>query len=192
MRSKGSAGLARTGLSQQDIGARVAAKTKKTVSHVAVGKWLRGESKPDPDKRAALKKLFGIEPTSWDEAGETKSKPEPAHKKTGRTVEPIPEGVAGKAQWLEKRVHNLMSELETDAESTPLERARVMASLASTLNLIAKITGQMDLGARFFQLPMWKNVERAIEAALEKYPDAAAAVGNALIALDASLVTKDL
>jgi hypothetical protein len=59
-----------------------------------------------------------------------------------------------------------------------------MASLSQTLVALAKVSGQMDLGARLFKLPIWKRVEKALERGLAGYPEAAASVARELRLLD--------
>ena len=175
-RSRGALALARTGKSQTDIAAIA------EVSHVAAGKWLNGTTKPVPAKRDILHEKLGIAPTLWDEYPEEKPKKTAAPTAAAKRE---PGDVMSKAGELESMVHDLLEEVRNDARSTPLERAKVMASAAQTLGLIAKLTGQFDLGSRVMQTPIWSAIKRALKTALESHPDAAAAVARELRKLEA-------
>lgn len=79
----------------------------------------------------------------------------------------------------------LLDGLEADEESFPLEKARVMSSVAGTAALVSKMNGDFDLGARLFKTPIWKKIEAALAAGLEGHPAAAASVARELRRLGA-------
>ncbi len=179
-RSAGAILLVRTSKTQDEIVSAMADRGVR-VSRVAVSQWQNGQTKPVAAKRRLLREIFGIPEKSWDESPVAKSKgarvagpkaPAPA------LHHEVPRGVLAKAAALEDDVHALMAEVRDDEEATPLERAKVLASCATTLNLLARLTGQFDLGARLFTLPIWKRIERALEVGLDGHPKAAASVAR--------------
>lgn len=159
-RSQGALALARLGLSQEVIAEAC------SVSRVAVAHWQAGRKKPLPPKRSILNQHFGIPEASWDsEIGSTpEAKPEP---------KPIPEGVRGKALALEAMAHELLAKANADAQTTGIEKARIMASIASTLRLLSRITGESEN-------PFVEQVTELIGTTLAPHPEAAAAVAVAL------------
>jgi transcriptional regulator with XRE-family HTH domain len=186
VRSVGAVSLARTCKTQDEIAAAL------SCSRVAVSQWLSGTTRPGPEKRARLFELYGIPSTDWDvDAGAERAPAPPmapsAPPKTSSGA--IPDSVHGKAEMLEGMARSLLESLqEVDDEgqptSTPLERAKVMSSVATTLTTIARLTGQFDVGKRLFQLPIWKAAMRTLEEALRPFPEAAAAVETAFLALE--------
>jgi transcriptional regulator with XRE-family HTH domain len=178
--------LARVGSTQQEIATRVG------VTHAAVNQWLSGQTRPSAQKRQTIAGIYGIAPDLWEHATSDPPAPErpaPAAERDHAPRERAPrerpaDGVLGKAHRLEQMAHELMERVQADPNATPLEQARVMASVAATLNLIAKITGQFELGARIMRLPMWRKIERAIADALQPFPEAAAAVAEAMRRLE--------
>ena len=178
-RSQGSVALRRRvgrELSQEAVASAVG------VSRVTVSNWMNGTKRPAPAKRDRIRELYGIEPSSWDAAPAKVPKADapPPLRAPGETREVTPDSVLEQAADLERRARVLLEDLDNDAEATPLERAKVMNSVTQTLALIAKITGQFDLGQRFFRLPVWREIERALERGLHGHPDAASAVGREL------------
>jgi hypothetical protein len=85
---------------------------------------------------------------------------------------------------IERMAHGLMQNLHDDPDATPLEKAKVMASIAATLNVLAKLTGQYELGKRVLRLPLWKRVEQELAVALRLHPAAAEAIAQRFAALD--------
>lgn len=172
-RSHGAILLTRTGQTQDEIAERVG------VSRVAVSHWMNGGTLPKPKKRDELLEAYGIPATAWDEEPARKERP-PSSPPMPAALTAVPDGVLPKAAKLEEMALRLMTELQDDLDSPPLERAKVMSSVAQTLSLLAKLTGQFDLGAQLFQLPTWKRIELALERALDKHPEAARDVAEEL------------
>jgi transcriptional regulator with XRE-family HTH domain len=174
------------GSTQEEIASRLG------VTRVAVSQWLSGATRPAPSKRSAIAEVYGIAPELWEHASSdppAPDRPAPTAEREHAARERAPrerpaDGVLGKAHRLEQMAHELMERVQADPNATPLEQARVMASVAATLNLIAKITGQYELGARIMRLPMWRRIERAIADALQPFPEAAAAVAEAMRRLE--------
>lgn len=191
-RSRGALLLGRTGQTQDDIGAVVG------VSRAAVAQWMNGSTRPGRPAREKLLATYGIPSEAWDESAR-KPKAPPSETPVGSApLEPpalpppaqapdpdaVPDGVLGKAKMLEDMAHDMLRDLRADTEAFPLEKAKVMNSIAGTLNLLAKLTGQFELGARLFKLPVWKRIEQAAEKALAKHPEAAAALAGELRAVE--------
>lgn len=102
-------------------------------------------------------------------------------------------GVFAMARSLERQAQRQLEELSRDEEQSvsddpdapapasrwsPAERAQCTQRLASTLNMLAKLTGQHDLHRRLLQLPVWQEHERELRAVLRNFPDAAKAVAE--------------
>lgn len=164
------------------------------MSRAAAGYWCTGAKKPGPAKREILREWLGIDPTWWDEypkASATSSSPaaqvaaesSPTTPPAAKTS--IPVGSLAMAAELEKRAQRMMQNLENDPLVTPLEEAKVMASIAGTLNLLAKLTGEYELGRRLFKLPIWQRIRAAHAAGLKGHPQAAAQLARELERLEA-------
>ena len=83
-------------------------------------------------------------------------------------------------------VDELLDKLNNDAKTTPLEKAKVMASTAGTITLLGKLTGESReiSEARIIRLPAFRRVVDRMKEALRPWPEAARAVGEALKELD--------
>lgn len=174
-RNAGSIALNRTGQTQEAIAAAVG------VTHATVSNWMNGRKKPKPDKRALLEEKFGVPRDAWDEAPKRTPRAAVTAAAPSQPLREVtPDTVLEQAAHLEREARQLFDDIKADPESTPLERAKVMNSVTQTLALIAKMTGQFDLGARIFRLPVWRDIERALERGLNGHPEAAAAVGREL------------
>lgn len=173
-RTEGQRELLRRGQTQEVIA------TKLGVSRVAVSHWLSGATKPGAAKRVEIARAYGIPPEAWDTPVGKKMKGKAAAKDEAPAAATIPDGVLGKARALEQMAHDLMAKLQNDEKSTHLEQAKVMNSVASTLNLLAKITGQFELGSRLFKLPVWVRIEGALQRGLHGHPEAAKSVAAEL------------
>jgi transcriptional regulator with XRE-family HTH domain len=155
------------------------------VSHVSVHRWQRGEKKPSADRRRLIQELYRIDPDAWDEPMQTDpSIPPPPS--VGANMTHVVTGPIGLAYELERRAYETLRSLD-DPSTTPLERARVMGVIAQTLTLVAKMTGQFELGKKLMQLPAWKRIEQEIHTALTPYPEAAAALRDRLLAVQAEI-----
>lgn len=189
-RSDGAIALARTSKTHEEIAKLVG------VSRVAVSHWVAGTKKPAMERRSKLLELFGIQVGAWERRDRTRasafdralaaavtanvSAADTNADTSGTspdtvTERPTPNGVIAKAVELERMAHELMNKLHDDAIATPLEQAKVMASVASLTHL-AKLTGQYDLGRRLFRLPVWARVRKALADGLRGHPEAAKSV----------------
>lgn len=188
-RSRGSQALASCGKPQTIVA------TEMEVSKVTVHHWVSGQKKPSSAKRDAAKKLYGIDPTWWDEkptkrkAATAPSSPSPEPSKVPASGDGANAEAAGgafeMARSLQREAQAQLDELKTvGTEWTAGERVRVMQGLAQTINVLSKLTGDYELGRRLTSLPIWKQIEQAIYSALKQHPDAAKAVANALEAIE--------
>jgi transcriptional regulator with XRE-family HTH domain len=171
-RTRAAIALARTGKTQDEIAACA------SVSRVAVCKWLSGASKPTADKREILEKHFAIEPAWWEEAA-TRQRTALA---TSKPVASAPPDVLARAAELEQMANGLLASLRLEAASTPLEKAKVMASIAVTLRQVVQL--EFLVGAHVMRTAVWSRIKRALERALQPHPEAAAAVARELRALE--------
>ncbi len=178
-RSNGALLLARSGRTQETVAA------ESGCSRAAVGHWMSGTRRPNPAARKLLEERYSIPAGSWDEwppkrrAAAAAAASPPPEGAPGRTPA-TPDSVLLRAAQLETRVDRLFAKLDEDVGALPLEEARVIAAIAHTLGLLGKLTGQFDLGSRIFRLPVWREIERAIERGLEGHKEAAAAVAREL------------
>ncbi len=164
--------LERTGASQDEIAQRLAAKADIVVTRQAVSKWFKGHQ-PRIEVKKALKKLFGIPLAAW---GKTTKATVEKPKANGHTP-PAPFtgiDVDGSYDELERAAYDLMTYVRTDPDATPIERAKVMRSIAGTLHTLDQ--RQAGLEKRILQTPRWKRIERALIATLRGFPDALKAI----------------
>ena len=193
-RSEGAIALRRIGKTHEEL-ARILG-----VSRVAVGNWAGGVRKPMPEHRQRIFERLGIPIEAWDRpakiggspidraiaaarhAKETEGVTSPVTSVTSpvtsvtSVTSRIPDGAIPKAVELERMAHGLMSKLLEDQLATPMEQAKVMASVASTLTHLAKLTGEYDLSRRLFRLPLWHRVRKALAEGLKEHPEAAKSV----------------
>lgn len=175
-RNQGAAMLARTGKTQTDIASEM------NVSVVTAHDWFHSEKRPGAANRTRLRELYKVPEPSWDLPAETKRVP--VASAAGDDAKAIG-GAFAMSRELEEMARIQIEQLRNDEESSPLERARVMASIASTLNVLAKVTGQYDLGRRMLSLPIWKRIEEELAIALRDHPKAARAVAERFEQLEA-------
>jgi transcriptional regulator with XRE-family HTH domain len=167
-RSEAARLLARTGASQDEIAARA------KVSRQAVGYWLRDEKHPSKAKRKLIEKHFRVPIDAWDE-------PAKPTKMNGAAPPAAPfAGIDVDASYdeLERAAFDLMAYVRTDPDATPIERAKVMRSIAGTLHTLD--TRQAGLEKRILHTPRWKRIERALIATLRGFPEALKAI-NAML-----------
>lgn len=85
-------------------------------------------------------------------------------------------GVIEKARVLDAMAHQLIEGLRKDSSYSPLEKAKFMATISTTLTTIGKLLGQFDTGKHFLKLPIWIRVTSELRDALKGHPEAAADV----------------
>lgn len=179
--------LIRTGKTIQalavDLGVNVS-----TVSRVVGGKL-----PASPRFRQKALECYSVPLDAWDEAASTGSsqssrrgaEASPGSKAPGTTRPVSAEQVKAQARRLRTMVESLLDGL--DSSSAPLERAKVMASAASTLQTLRKLTGN-DVGevseARILRAPAFKRVVEALIETLKPWPDALNAVSKCMKELE--------
>lgn len=174
-RSQAAYELARLGLTQAEIAAKLGRSQQQ------VQRWCSGKSVPNEENQALICEQWPqIAPHLWHEdaqPGVAKTKPAIAELLASDPRQKTPRQ---QAQDLQILVHDLLTNLPNDA--TPLERAKVMSSAASTLTVLGKLTGEAQeiSEARILRLPAWRRIAERILDALEPYPEAARTVAEAL------------
>ncbi len=190
-RTVGGYALSRAGKDQSQIGRELG------VSKVTVHHWINGGHRPAEAMRARICALYGIEPDAWDR--EHKAAPPPL-----AIVRPLPvapperdpdggddDEAMQMARALQRQVRLQLDQLESEGGSWSAEKnASVMAKLSTSVNVLAKTTGQYELGRRILTLPIWKKIEAEIFAALKDYPEAAASVAERLEAFERAWLGK--
>lgn len=158
--SKGAELLRARGLTQEEIAAVV------SKSHVAVGHWLRGRSRPDPESRKKLDALYAIPVASWDEplspaAPAASSGPAPRKAPDKKTrAQKHPDTALGMAAKLKALCHQMFDDIE--ASNSIRERATVAKSLASVIAQLAKVTNEYGGAERFVDSPVYHRLVQAV------------------------------
>ena len=125
-----------------------------------------------PRWRIALWVLVGVKLEPEADSGGPPTKPKPTVIDTRATV-----------LSLSETARDLMRTLrDPESEATPLEKAKVASSLATTLSLIGKMTGETAplTTERILRSPQWREVADAAVKSLEPFPDALRAFGEAM------------
>ena len=171
-RSRSAVMLARTGATQEEIGA-VAGTSRVAASH-----WLTGATKPNADRRAKLAKRWpDVTETGWDEAWVS----EPS----APSERPLPLGLAGLRRGLEEEAAATFHKLRGRKDLTDAERAKALRELAVAVRELAR----MPQGA-IVDHPEWPELEAAIARALDGHPAAAQALEDEMARLEAGRVTS--
>jgi hypothetical protein len=171
-RSRSAVMLARTGATQEEIGA-VAGTSRVAASH-----WLTGTTKPSQERRARIFKRWpSVTIEGWDDpwGGET---PAPVER-------PIPLGLAGLRRGLEEEASSTFHKLRGRKDLTDAERAKALRELAVAVRELAR----MPQGA-IVDHPEWPELEAAIARALDGHPAAAQALEDEMSRLEAGRVTS--
>ena len=197
-RSAGARHLARLGLTDADIAARLGCKREQ------VNYWKTGARVPRAESRARIHSEFGIPLESWDDgyaatggaapqAVEVTGTPldyEPVKVAPRAPVGPTPVvhvalTVADQAQRLHGLVNRLVDAIETDESLSPLEALRYAREGHQLLDRLGRLTGESLLVAetRIVRLPAFRNIAERIVGALRKWPEAQAAVADELEAM---------
>lgn len=171
-RSKGAILLSRTQASQDEIGAVAGA------SRVAASHWLNGTTKPNPERRQRIHSRWpAVVPQSWDEPWEGDAE-------TPRTRTPIPRGLAGKRQYIENIIDDLLQSANSRKDITEAERATVAHKCTMTLKELAR----MPAGA-LSEHPDWAELEAAIARILKAHPEAAQAFEDEMARLESRIAS---
>ena len=165
-RSQGSILLARSPLLLKDIAEALGVHERK------VKGWSCGDSIPGVRMRDKLALSLKIPADAWF---------------VDANVTPAVDGGADEGRGLmadvpaiRREVQSLMKSVRDDPESPPLERAKVLASCASTISILGKLTGEFDNNRNFLKLPAYKRIKAAMERTLKPWPEALLALGREL------------
>lgn len=159
MRTHGSRALARLSKTQQQIGLHL------DVSREIVAKWLSGERSPGLPNRKLIQETYGITIESWDQEIEHLSEPKPSGDLWGDS------SALSRVDRLERIVDAQLQSVETDAEMTPLERSKVSAELARTLNAIRRLKGEEVSEIKVLKHPKWQAIRDAVLEELQDDPE---------------------
>lgn len=176
-RSRGAYELARVGLPQDQIAAKIGRKQEQ------ISRWVSGRLVPKEATRKALFLAFGIEPVAWDEPAKGEALASAPETAVGTPVDTLDDkSVRARAERLQRMLDSQLRQLEQDTRATPIERAKVMSSVAATLKVLGSITGEaQEIGeSRIVRLPAWRRIEDQLIKTLRPWPDAARAVAAAV------------
>jgi transcriptional regulator with XRE-family HTH domain len=196
--NEGARQLKATGATLREIGSIAG------VSQEAVRKWLGGLTTPQPEARAKLRTKFQIPKPAWDEAPITSGQKLPPPSKQSRTREaPVtgpepeedtdadlalaldgPDAAREAAANHLRRVQRLREAAEKKGSATEYTRALELERKA--ILDFGRFNGELTPAdeSRLTQTPRFKAISSAIAKALLPYPEAAAAVSNALREFD--------
>lgn len=165
-RSQGSVLLARSTLPLKDIAEALGVHERK------VKGWSCGDSIPGVRMRDKLSLSLKIPVDAWF-ANANVTTPNEGGAGDGP-------GLMADVPAIRKEVQSLMKSVRDDPESPPLERAKVLASCASTIAILGKLTGEFDNNRNFLKLPAYKRIKAAMERTLKPWPEALLALGREL------------
>ena len=172
-RSKGAVLLSRTGLTASEIAVEL------DVGETIVKYWRLGEKVPPLDKRRSLSKAYAIPVEAWDEPASLAAvSPMPimGDKVTEADIDRAAVQLFGVALYLTEKVRS--------CESVG-DMAKVAAGANAYLEKSARMAGiSLDVSeAKLLRTPAWRRVHRAIFEALRPFPEAARAVGEAILTI---------
>jgi transcriptional regulator with XRE-family HTH domain len=185
-RSKGAVSLGRVGATQVEI-AEVAQRSQTAVSF-----WLNGVKKPDSAARRRLAERWSIDAAWWDEyptvPGTVIFAPSvrPVAAPAATSAGDAPMSVHEEATRVMAQLRRLQDEVEHDEDTYPEKKAKMFASIATSLNVLGRLTGHsLDISeTRIVRTPQFGRVMARIEEALNPWPEAMRAVAEALKELD--------
>lgn len=164
-RNRGAVMLARIGETQ----AKIAKRLKITREEVAY--FESGARKPGKVNRAQLQAEYKIPATAWDED------PVPP---TFSTLA-IDDSVAGHVGRLQKSITQLHETALTDETLAHRERMNLIVSAIAATERLAKLTEGASISqTKLLRMPAMRRLIEQISKALEPWPDAMRAVGEAL------------
>jgi transcriptional regulator with XRE-family HTH domain len=180
-RSRGAFELARQGLTDDQVATRL------DVDRTQVTRWRNGERAPDVGWRSALLREFGIAPEAWSEpvsapadepvSAPADQPPAPPRRPPDQIID-----VRSRALRMQRDLDGLLDQLELDASATPHERAKVLASAATVITALGKLTGEaQDVGeSKIVKLPAFRRIVERFLDSLRPWPDAGRAVADSL------------
>jgi transcriptional regulator with XRE-family HTH domain len=161
------------GVNQQELARQLGKK-----SHVVIGHWERGRSKPEAEDRQRLSELFPIPITAWDEPPTSKAK---TRKRTNRKKR---RDVS--AQGLAAELRELALDMLDDIRATTVvtQRSAVAKNLAGVIGQLAKIEQTLS---KAFGGPLWTRVIQAVKDGCREHPEALKGIEAELRRVDAEI-----
>lgn len=171
-RSRGAVMFAQLGHTQAVLSVRLG------VSTGIVAMWNSGQRKPGLANRKLLLEKFKIPIEAWDEEPtrphDPPSSSRPAAPAWGENT------VTGQVEGLERFVANTLERVRTDTELSPLEQAKCMSLLTSSLERLRRLKGEAATELQVLKHAKWLEVKSIVLTALEAHPDALDSVIDAL------------
>lgn len=166
-RNRGAVMLARIGETQS----KIATRTKCTREQIC--RFQSGERVPGPLNRARFKKEYGIPETAWDE--------EPTAIAPSQSG-PIDDTIDGRVARLQRTIDEIQEQVLADPGTTRREKLAELKGAIEATGLLAKLTGESQemSEARLIRLPVMRRLVEQLLKALEPWPDAMRAAGEAL------------
>lgn len=168
-RTRGSVALMRLPNSQAEIASAL------HVAQPMISRWISGEKKPSAENRAALQKVFGIDPAWWNESLSDPGDPKTFEHKS----------VRDRAIEVERAIHDLIEEAKK--EPTPKAKAIAIERCIKMLTALGKLTGEsLDISeAMILRTPAWRRIKETIVRVLEDGGDdeTLQRIGEALVNL---------
>jgi len=157
------------------------------VALTTVQRWRSGALVPPPDRRQELEAKFQIPPAAWDDLlYDTAPAPPGALATAPVPDDDVPIVTLDEAHAQLRRVRRWRSWAE--AEGSGADKRAAFEAERKAIELVARLDGAYAAGAdesKLVATPRWQAIRAALLDALQPYPDATAAVVEALHALDA-------
>lgn len=167
MRTSGALQFARRVSNQSEFAKKIG------VQQGTVSKWANGDMVPTIEFRAIIFRELEIPETDWDVYPELQAKA-PANEPIRARRRPVREI----AEDLESFVTSVMRRVQDDRMATPVEQAKVAATLAQSLMLLGRISGETSqmTEAAILKLPTFRRVMKDLLDALTPWPEAMKAI----------------
>lgn len=143
-------------------------------------RWLNGTSVPNPKTRRTIEDAGGPPARDWDElVADSTPPPRPAPPPTDG--EATAETTRAQATQLSRLVQAEIDAVALDADLEPGKRLGRLESLGGILAQLGRLTGASGLDERkIVASPAWRRIEARIADALAPWPEALAAVADAM------------
>jgi transcriptional regulator with XRE-family HTH domain len=166
-RNHGAVLLAKFGESQVDL-AKKAGLAREQIAY-----FQSGQRRPGPLNRARLKKAFGIPEKAWDE--------EPAASAPASS-DPIDDTIDGRITRLQRTIDQIQEDVLADTSTTRREKLGELKEAIAATALLAKLSGESQeiSYVRLIRLPVMRVAIDQLLKALEPWPEAMLAAGEAL------------
>jgi hypothetical protein len=149
-----------------------AAGSAKTSAH----RWLSGFGLPEPDARKKLRQAYGIPIEAWEQAPRS---PEREHREPETEAEPEVDAPANSAAHFLELIRDIR---RIKRELSPSEQLKAIKDEGALRSLYERALSQTarEWDRTIRESPQWQRFEDAIVRALSDFPEARAAVLDAL------------